>query len=294
MARKSFWRITSNRLTLLTMGILVPFAVSRVFSAKGTSIPIVKSVNRLEVNGKKVFLENFFDITALKKTESDLKEEQMRTAATNEKLKIVGGLTRHDIRNKLSALNGNLYMLKKKISENAQAMQYMSEIDKAYQQIERILDFERVFEQVGSERLTAVDVGTLFSEASALIGDLKGVQVKCSVENLTLVADSLLRQVFYNLIDNSLKYGEKLKNISLHSVEDDESILLVYEDDGIGISNEVKAHLFEKGYGKSTGFGLFMVKKIIEGYGWKIEEDGVMGKGVLFKITIPKSKHLNA
>jgi len=167
-------------------------------------------------------------------------------------------------------------------------MQFMSEIDKAYKQIESILDFERVFEQVGSEKLTVVDVGALFSEASALIGDLKGVQVKCFIGNLSVVADSLLRQVFYNLIDNSLKYGEKLKNISLHAKEDDESILLIYEDDGIGISSEVKAHLFEKGYGKGTGIGLFMVKKIVEGYGWKIKEDGILGEGVVFTIAIPK------
>jgi signal transduction histidine kinase len=72
-------------------------------------------------------------------------------------------------------------------------------------------------------------------------------------------------------------------------VEDD-GVRLIYEDDGVGISQENKLKLFTEGFstGGSTGFGLFLIKKMIEVYGWTIQETGESGKGAKFTITIPK------
>ena len=66
---------------------------------------------------------------------------------------------------------------------------------------------------------------------------------------------------------------------------------LIYEDDGVGISAENKLKLFSEGFstGGSTGFGLFLTKKMIDVYGWKIEENGTPNEGAKFTITIPKS-----
>ena len=64
---------------------------------------------------------------------------------------------------------------------------------------------------------------------------------------------------------------------------------MVYEDDGVGIPLENKPSLFKEGFstGGSTGFGLFLIKKMIDVYGWNITEEGEPGKGVKFVITIP-------
>jgi signal transduction histidine kinase len=65
---------------------------------------------------------------------------------------------------------------------------------------------------------------------------------------------------------------------------------LIYEDDGVGISAENKPKLFSEGFstGGSTGFGLFLIKKMIDVYGWTIQENGEPGIGAKFTITIPK------
>ena len=65
---------------------------------------------------------------------------------------------------------------------------------------------------------------------------------------------------------------------------------MVYEDDGVGIPFENKPRLFTEGFstGGSTGFGLFLTEKMIEVYGWEIEENGEPGIGAKFTITIPK------
>lgn len=71
---------------------------------------------------------------------------------------------------------------------------------------------------------------------------------------------------------------------------------MIYEDDGEGIPVENKEHLFKQGFstGGGTGFGLFLTKKIMEVYGWKIAEEGKTGEGAKFVITIPPDNfHLN-
>jgi signal transduction histidine kinase len=64
---------------------------------------------------------------------------------------------------------------------------------------------------------------------------------------------------------------------------------LVYEDDGDGVSSENKLRLFSEGFstGGSTGFGLFLTKKMMDVYGWTIQELGDPGKGAKFEIAIP-------
>jgi signal transduction histidine kinase len=155
----------------------------------------------------------------------------------------------------------------------------------------RLFDFARAYEMLGVEELANIDVGKAFSDAASLITDLKGVALIDDCHGLTVLADSLLQQLFYNLIDNSLKYGERTKRITIRFEKDGQGDLeLIYEDDGSGILASQKTKLFSEGYstGGSTGYGLYLIKKMTENYGWTIQEAGEPGKGARFVIQIPK------
>ena len=92
-------------------------------------------------------------------------------------------------------------------------------------------------------------------------------------------------------MDNSLKYGKKITKIRIHYEKTGENNLrLIYEDDGVGIPDSEKSKLFKEGFssGGSTGYGLYLIKKMVEFYGWTIQETGITGKGAQFTITIPK------
>ncbi len=52
--------------------------------------------------------------------------------------------------------------------------------------------------------------------------------------------------------------------------------------------NQRKKRFFKEGYGKGTGYGLYLIRKMCEVYGWTIEETGKHGKGAQFTITIPR------
>jgi PAS domain S-box-containing protein len=228
------------------------------------------------------------DITEQKWMQEVFDDAIGKVVELNEKLQVVGSLTRHDIRNKLSAVNGRTFLLKKRLSGNAEALLQLKELELASQQMLDILEFERIYEQVGVEELKYIDVERHLNEAVALFSDLKGTELINECHGLTVLADSLLRQLFYNLIDNSLKYGEKIKNIRVHCKEEENQLKLVYEDDGVGIPEEMRSNLFSKGFGKSTGYGLYLIKRICEAYGWTIQETGKHGQGAQFTMTIPK------
>jgi PAS domain S-box-containing protein len=228
------------------------------------------------------------DITEQKWMQEVFDDAIGKVVELNEKLRVVEGLTRHDIRNKLSALNGRLYLLKKRFGDNPEAQQHLKEMESVSQQMLRIIEFEKIYVQVGAEELSNIDVERHLNEATFLFSDLKGATLVNECQGLMVLADSLLRQLFYNLIDNTLKYGKKTRRIRVHYKEEKNQLKLIYEDDGVGIPNDIKSHLFQKGYGTGTGYGLYLIKRICEAYGWTIEETGKEGQGAQFTIIIPK------
>ncbi len=229
------------------------------------------------------------DITEQKWMQEGLNDAIGKVVELNEKLQVVGSLSRHDIRNKLAAVNGRIFLLKKRLSSNTEALLQLKEMELAAQQVLHILEFERIYEQVGVEKLEYVDVERQLNEAVSLFSNLKGAELVNECHGVTVLADSLLRQLFYNLIDNSLKYGEKLSKIKVHYEKEENQLKLMYEDDGVGIPEEIKKNLFKEGFGKGTGYGLYLIKRICEAYGWMIQETGKYGQGVQFTMTIPKN-----
>ena len=232
-------------------------------------------------------------IVAMYKDISDLKNAEKRMDVMNEKLRVVGGLTRHDIRNKLAAVAGSAYLLRKRFASEPNAIECLESIETAVRESERIFDFASAYEKLGVEQLVYVDAKKILEEAIVLFPDLKGIRIVNDCDGLTLLADSLLRQLFYNLIDNSLKYGQKATQIRIHYEKThDNELRLAYEDDGIGISKDAKPKLFNEGFttGKGSGHGLYLIRKMMDVYGWTIDETGEPGKGARFTISIPETK----
>ncbi len=250
----------------------------------GSLVPVSISAAPIKVEGKLIgYIGVYKDVSDQKRTEREL-------VLMNEKLRVVGGLTRHDARNKLSVITGNAYLTKKELAGNKKVLDHLEEMEKSVSQVVRIFDFARIYEMLGAEKLTYVDVEKTVNEAISLFSDMKGIKVTNDSRGLTVLADSLLRQLFYNLVDNSLKYGEKLTQIRIcYERAEGNQLRLVYEDDGVGISYDEKPRLFREGCGKGTGYGLYLIRKMMEVYGWSIQETGIPGKGARFTVTIPRT-----
>jgi signal transduction histidine kinase len=107
------------------------------------------------------------------------------------------------------------------------------------------------------------------------------------IENISIYADPLLEKVFYNLVENALRYGRELPRITFSSILQGDSIMLVCEDNGGGVPEEFKEAIFKRQYFKHTGFGLFLSREILGITGLSIRETGEPGKGARFEITVP-------
>ena len=233
---------------------------------------------------------SFLDVTESKKAAEKLNQLNSKITLTIEKLHVISSLTRHDVRNKLSTLNGYAYLIRKKHGDQADIVEGLGKMEKAVEDSFRLFDFAKAYEEIGMEELVYVNVRNAVAEAGGLSPGSK-FKVVNECEGLKVRADSSLKQLFYNFIDNTKKHGEKTTTVSVHYERADSGELrIIYEDDGVGISAENKAKLFTEGFstGGSTGFGLFLTKKMVDVYGWTIQEKGEPGKGAKFVITIPK------
>ncbi len=89
----------------------------------GLLVPVAVSAAPISVEGKPT------GIVAMYKDISDLKNAEKRLETMNEKLQVVGGLTRHDIRNKLSAIAGNVYLLRKQLTGDSKVQEELKDVE---------------------------------------------------------------------------------------------------------------------------------------------------------------------
>jgi len=260
------------------MGMNVePYEVE-VLKKDGGKLMYEINAAKIDYKGKPADLVVFRDILERKNLE--------------EKLRVVGSLTRHDVRNKLSTVTGNAYLLKRKLAGNPEALEQLADMENAVRNVETFFEFARAYEKLGVDQLAYMDVKKTVDEAVGMFPDLKGVKIVNECGGLNVLTDSLLRQLFYNLIDDSLKYGEKLTQIRIRYEKSENQLKIVYEDDGVGIPKDNKAKLFTEGFttGKGSGYGLYLIRRMMDVYGWAINETGTHGKGAQFTINIPEAK----
>ncbi len=259
----------------------------------GSTLQVFISLASVTVGEKRIGTVTVYtDMTDHVASEAKIEAALKQSEILNEKLSVIGSFTRHDVRNKLMTIEGNAYLAKKQACNNEQTNHYLDQIRLATTSISRILDFAKNYESLGSERRTQIDVGKAITQAASLFSGLKGAQLINECEGFSILADSMLTTVFHNLIDNSLKYGKNLTKIRIyHEQEEDGSKSIIYEDDGGGISEEDKTHLFKKGFGQGTGVGLYLIKRTCDIYGWTVKETGDFGKGVKLLFSIPPNNN---
>jgi signal transduction histidine kinase len=101
-------------------------------------------------------------------------------------------------------------------------------------------------------------------------------------------ADPSLEKVFYNLIENSLRHGERVTDIEIYSESSSDGINIVIKDNGAGIPDDAKERIFRREYFKNTGFGLFLTREILAITNLSITENGTFGRGAHFVIHTPQ------
>jgi len=150
-----------------------------------------------------------------------------------------------------------------------------------------MIRFTKDYEEIGVNAPAWQDCRILV-DTTAKEARLGKVVVKNDLPSCTAVfADPLIVKVFYNLMDNAVRYGGKITTIRFAVENPVMTISFVCEDDGEGIRADEKEKIFERGYGKNTGLGLYL-PGILDITGIRIIETGEPVKGARFEMMVPK------
>ena len=262
-----------------------PFIRDRYHKKKdGNVFPVEITVNPTRLQGREVLIGAIRDVTELRRSEEALQQ-------ANRSLALLTNVTRHDINNQLVALNGFLELLHEKVQDPA-LEEYFVWISQVSTRISSMIQFASTYETVRKTHPLWQDIRAL-AETTARQVSLGKVIIKNEIPaGIEVFADPLFLKVFYNLVDNALRYGEKLTFIRFSFIErDNAGGVIVCEDDGEGVPEASKEKIFDRGYGKNTGLGLFLAREILSLTGITVKETGEPGKGARFEITVPRDTY---
>lgn len=234
----------------------------------------------LDANGRiRGTIGIMIDMTERKRYEEALKQ-------ANAKLNQLGHVTRHDALNQLSIMAGWLDIAIEQAT-GIELRKNLMRIKNASASLQRLLEFTADYQEIGVKEPMWVDLESSIRRGIAGL-DLGEISLEIDVPRVEVYADPMLQKVFLNLVDNSLRHGGKVTRIRFHCEESPDGLTLFFEDDGVGIPESDKEAVFERGFGKHTGFGLYMVRTVLGITGIAVRETGAEGSGVRFEMRIPR------
>jgi PAS domain S-box-containing protein len=219
------------------------------------------------------------DITDRKKTELALERAYRQ-------INLLTRITRHDILNNLSVL----YMQLDSARVNCldpQFCKYLKNMEEVIDIIQSRIEFTRIYQEIGAEKPSWIPLTLILPDSNSSIT----IKHEPILYTISILVDPLVKTIFETLLDNSIRHGEHVTEIKTSAIESENNLVIIWEDNGVGIADDEKEQIFEQGYGKHTGFGLFLAREILYLTGISIQETGISGSGARFEISIPKGSY---
>ncbi|WP_286971353.1 PAS domain-containing sensor histidine kinase [Flavobacterium sp. UBA4854] len=269
----------------------------------------------LPIRDKEGVLTNWFgtctDIHEQKSTTEKLEilvaDRTKELQRSNEDLQQFAHVASHDLKEPVRKIKTFLSRLEEHMEEqlDESSSKYIERIhvaaDRMFNMIDGVLAYSKM--NADSQKTTIVDLNEVIkSIENDLEIALQEANGKIYFEELPVIegASVLLYQLFYNLINNSIKFAQENipPQINITATEQIEAgnkvAIITVEDNGIGFDLDQTGRIFEtftrlnsKDRYEGTGLGLSLCKKIAERHGGSITATGISNKGAIFIITLP-------
>jgi len=277
----------------------------------------------LVTNGDPVFdaqgnlkgvLQVSFDITKRKADEEKLKEYALRLEDSNRLKQLFNDILSHDLFNPLGVVESYIDLIREKgISSKGEA--YLGDMERSLRKAREILHDANTYMRLrDTEELefNGLKITSLLKETLEDLETMikeKEIQVEFRPEKeVTVPASPIIKEVFTNLISNSIKYSPRGSTLSI-DIQDGENLRITFADQGPGIPEEHKEGIFqryerlEKGAVLGVGLGLAIVKRVVELHGGRVwVEDNTIEycdkqgrtrkkkQGSIFYVSLPKDR----
>ena len=226
------------------------------------------------------------ELIALKEGLNAIGEE---LSVVNYKLSLLSSITRHDILNQITVVKSGLDVIEDNFGPDDPDRPVLNLIRSAARNIREQIGFTAVYEKMGIQEPEWHHVSAIISKTRDSLNSGQ-VVILDTTQDLEIFADPMFGQVIYNLVDNALRHGHSLTHICFSFESGEEGGILIMADNGVGIADEDKHKIFQKGFGKNTGLGLFLIQEILTFSHITIKETGRVGTGARFEISIPTGR----
>jgi PAS domain S-box-containing protein len=282
--------------------------------------PLIKDGNVAGVLGVLTFIADLKEAERkLRETNQRLKDAVLRANemavqaeyANKTKSQFLANMS-HELRTPLNSVIGFSDILLNEIKGELNDFQkkYVSNISKSGNHllslINEILDISKI--EAGKIELVCekFDLYSVFSEIGSIISPLArkksiDLEIEKQDDGIEINADkSKIKQVIFNLLSNAIKFTEKDGKVSISARKIDRNwVEIAVKDTGIGIPEDKLDEIFDpfmqvdasssRKY-EGTGLGLGLVKKIVQIHGGEIRVESEIGRGSIFRFTIPMKR----
>jgi signal transduction histidine kinase len=204
----------------------------------------------------------------------------------DDRIKEFASIVSHELRSPLQKAKSSVDLAKTECNSP-----YLDDIENTVADLDQLVDnlLDRLRDGEARVEMTAVDLATVVADSWP---DHTTAAVAIESELPTINAErSRLRQLLTNLFQNSIDHGNENVTVRIGVIDpvDDavDAIGLYIADDGPGIEPDIRESVFEYGYTGSrdgTGFGLAIVKEIVDAFGWNVTVTESRTGGVRFEI----------
>lgn len=238
-----------------------------------------------------------------------LRDEKQKIALETQRERLRSNLLRaisHDLRTPLTSISGNAGVLMEKsiaLTEEKKQEIYASIYDDSMWLVdltENLLSITRIENGTMHLQMNAELIDDVLREAIAHV-DRQAARhhIRVNLEDDLLMAKMdarLIVQVIINIVNNAIKYTPEGSHICISAEKEDRMVCIHIADDGPGISDEAKVHLFDMfytaGIGKADsrrglGLGLSLCQSIVEAHGGEISVENNEPHGAIFSFTLP-------
>jgi two-component system OmpR family sensor kinase len=209
----------------------------------------------------------------------------------------------HELRSPLTAVRGNLDLLKRgAVEDPAERAQVIEAMDIETARMSRLVsDLLLLARQDAGVPIAKhpVELDTLLLEVYRQAQVVaRGIKVTLGAEDQAIIIGDRdrLKQVLLNLVDNAIKYTPQGGEVTLSLTKDSTWVKIAVQDTGIGIAPDHIPNLFDRFYrvdkarsrdAGGSGLGLAIAKSVVEAHNGKITVESEVGKGSTFTVWLP-------
>lgn len=234
----------------------------------------------------------FQDLTEIRNLEEKLHSSEKMALLGQ----LAGGLA-HELRNPLSAISGAVEILSSEAKQSDISYRLSSVASREIERLNLMVeDFLLLTSPVNGTDSKLVDLGQIIKDTiTSFRNTVKrdDLLIEINIENRILVeADSYrLKQVFWNLLDNSMDSMPDGGKIEIKGSIEKGIVNLSFSDEGEGIKEEDLTKIFDPFFTTKeigTGLGLAIVQKVVEGYNGNVSIYSSIGKGTRIVLSLPE------